>query len=388
MAEEKDRPSATTSMNLGTSSSSSLTSLSVPLAIGTLQWGTTWIDDKIINRTGVLSEATCQQIVDIVGDAGVTLFDTAEGYGGGTSEKRLGRLLSSSSSSSSTKEEEDNNSALRQQRSYVYMTKFLPAPWRAFHGDFETAARASCRRLGISKIDVYLLHSPVHWRSIEYWVEAAARCRQKGLIASMGLSNANADQVRRAVAAGKKYGVPVVCNQVHYSLLDYNSQSLQEMQKVCQELNVTIVGFSPIGQGLLTENLTDEKWATNKPAKMLRLQRHDIDELRGVLHVMADKYQKSMAQISLNWCIQHGVVPLVGCRSTRQAKDSVGCLGWSLKEEDVKALDAVALDKSTLDSPPWRRALFVTLFGIVHVVCRALDSLGFGRLEIKKNKKE
>lgn len=349
--------------------------LSVPLAIGTLQWGTTWLDETLINRTGVLSESTCQQIVKIIGTVGVTLFDTAEGYGGGTSEKRLGRLLL-------------NNGDYSEDTHVVCMTKFLPAPWRAFHRDFEWAARQSCRRLRVDKIDVYLLHSPVHWRPIEYWVQAAAKCRRLGLIEYFGLSNANADQVRRAVLAGQKYGIQVVCNQVHYSLLDYRSSSLQEMQKVCNELHVTIIGFSPIGQGLLTENLTDEKMATNKPAKMLRLERDDIEELRSVIQQTAIKYNKTMAQVCLNWSIQHGVVPLVGCRSTRQANDLIGCLGWALQEEDIKGLDAVALNKSTLESPGWRRALFVTLFGIVNVVCRSLDSLGFGRLDIKKDNKE
>lgn len=342
--------------------------LSVPLAIGCLQWGTTIVDDTIINRTGVLDEDVCEKIVQTVTTgAGLTLFDTAEGYGGGTSEKRLGRLLDPTR--------------------HVYMTKFLPAPWRGWHADFEKAARASCHRLGINRIHVYLLHSPVHWRPIEYWVQAAALCRQKGLIEYMGLSNANADQVQRAVAAGKRYGIRVVCNQVHFSLLDYNSTSLQEMKRVCDELGVTVVGFSPIGQGLRTDNLTDEKWAANKPAKMLRLKRSDLDELRGVLHGMAVKYNRSMAQIAINWCIQHGVIPLVGCRSVKQAADTVGALGWSLSSDDMKTLNAVALDRSTLDSPPWRRALFVTLFGVVHIVCRFLDKLGYGRLDLKKSRK-
>ena len=116
---------------------------------------------------------------------------------------------------------------------------------------------------------------------------------------------------------------------------------------------------------------------------MLSLNRDDLDSLRSLIKEMAIKYKKSMAQISLNWCIQHGICILAGCRSTQQAKDTIGCLGWSLKDEDVKALDAVALDRSTLESPNWRRALFVTLFGMVHVVCRALDILGFGRLDTK-----
>jgi aryl-alcohol dehydrogenase-like predicted oxidoreductase len=343
--------------------------LKVPLAIGTLQWGTTGL---LLRRMGILSEATCTSIVNMTTQAGVTLFDTAEGYGGGTSEKRLGRLLNLASSVDSSKDKPQQ----------WVMTKFLPAPWRGFFAsDFESAIRQSCKRLGVNKIDVYLLHSPVHWRPIEYWVQQAAVCHRKGLLQYFGLSNANAEQVRRAVEAGKKYGVRVVCNQVHYSLLDYNSESLQEMQAVCEELNVHILGFTPIGQGLLTDKLTEEKWQRNLAAKMMRIQRSELAVLRTNLKDIAAKYNKTMAQVALNWCIQHNVVPLVGCRSAEQAQDSLGCLGWNLSPTDVETLDAVALNKSTLDSPPWRRALFVTLFGIVHTVCQTLDWLGWGRLD-------
>ena len=276
--------------------------LASPLAIGTLQWGTTWLDDKVVNSKGVLSDETCRQILE-VSKGTVTLVDTAEGYGGGTSEKRLGRLI---------------------QDDRILMTKFLPVPWRWSHSDFEWAVRQSCLRLQVDAIPIYLLHSPVHWRPLEFWIEAGAKCLQKGLIKSMGLSNCNADQVRRAVEAGRKFGVPVVCNQVHYSLLDYQSPALQEMERVCRELDVTIVAFSPIGQGLLTDSLTPERMASNKPARMLRLEMNDLKELRGSIKKMAEKYDKTMAQVALNWCIQHKVVPLVGCRSMEQAKRFTG----------------------------------------------------------------
>jgi len=361
--------------------------LKVPLAIGTLQWGTTWVDDKIINHKGALDDGTCADILATVSRHGVSLYDTAEGYGGGTSEKRLGRLLgksklgsSSSSSSSSHANAPDSNSS-------IAMTKFLPAPWRIFHSDVEHAVRASCARLQVECIPIYLLHSPVHWiRDVEYWVEACAICRKKGLIQAMGLSNCNANQVRRAVEAGATFGVPIVCNQVHYSLLDYNSASLQEMERACKECNVKIVGFSPIGQGLLCDGLDVEKWNHNKAAKMMRLEYSSLQSLREMVAQLARKYDKTMAQIALNWSIQHGVIPLVGCRSVKQAQDSVGCLGWSLSKFDVEALDRVALPTSTLDGPTWRRMMFVALFGIVMVVCRTLDLLGFGNVLQQKQK--
>ena len=80
----------------------------------------------------------------------------------------------------------------------------------------------------------------------------------------------------------------------------------------------------------------------------------------------------------------HGVVPLVGCRSQKQARDSIGALGWQLKPEHVKELDALALGRSTLDSPGWRRMIFVTLFGIVMTVCQLCDFLGFGMVSNAK----
>ena len=66
--------------------------LSVPMSVGTLQWGTTPFDHYLINPKGCISESTALEIVQELRQNHVTLFDTAEGYGGGTSEKRLGRV--------------------------------------------------------------------------------------------------------------------------------------------------------------------------------------------------------------------------------------------------------------------------------------------------------
>jgi len=340
-----------------------LDTLKVPLAIGTLQWGTTPIDHKIINPRGVISEAQAQQIVQEFTKAGVQVWDTAEGYGGGTSEKRLSRCL------------KDSNDA-------IFMTKFLPVPWRGFwESDFENAVRQSCLRLGVKTIPLYLLHTPVHWRPLEYWVKCAARCKELGVIQYLGLSNCNASQVRRAVEAGKEFGIDVVLNQVHFSLLDYNSPALLEMATTCRELNVKIVAFSPIGQGLLTDKLTQDNFGSNRPAKMLRLEWDDLAALRAGLKRMSAKYEKTMAQVAIQWCIRHKVVPLVGCRSLEQAKDTLGSLGWEMEAKDVETLNNLALDRSTLQSPEWRRSIFVTLFGIIMVVCRTMDALGFGMVK-------
>ena len=346
--------------------------LQLPLAVGTLQWGTTWVDNAIINSKGCISEDEAEAIVSQFRQDGVSLFDTAEGYGGGTSEKRLGRCIQASDDAAGDK--------LPQA---LQMTKFLPVPWRFGHASFERALRESNKRMNIDCCPVYLLHSPVHWRPTEYWVESAAMCKKKGLLKALGLSNCHADQCRRAFEAGQKFGVPVIINQVHFSLLDYNSNALQEMVSVCQKSGITITAYLPIGQGLLTDGLSEDTFSSNKPARMFQLKYDDIQPLRTCIRTIADKYQASMAQIDqvANWCASHGTVPLVGCRSLKQARDTLGALSFDLSEEDIAELDGLALDRSTLESPGWRRAIFVSLAGFIMTVCKGLDWIGYGRIE-------
>ena len=356
---------------------------SAPLiALGMLQWGTTPIDQYVINGArGVLKEDEAEEIYSTFRSHGVVLFDTAEGYGGGTSERRLGRLLKNES-------ELKTNPTTKQYQSILVMTKFLPVPWRWTHKHFELALRASNERMGISECPMYLLHSPMHLtREIEYWVESAAICKKKGLMKSLGLSNCSAEEVKRAVLAGKKYGVDVILNQVHFSLLDYNSSKLKKMQSTCDEYGVSIIAYNALGQGLLTDSLTKDKFDSNKPAKMMHIEWTDLIPLRSALHRIAGIHSEktksniSMAQVALNWCRSHNTIPLVGCRSQKQALDTLSSLNWKLTSKEVAELDELALSRCTLDSPKWRRKLFVALAGVIMTICRTMDALGWGRVD-------
>jgi len=199
------------------------------LALGLLQWGTTPIDHRVINGSrGMLTEMESREIYQTFRSSGVVLFDTAEGYGGGTSEKRLGRLMHQEErmEAENRKKKEristvDNDTTVatddtenvsideasksdKSSDNTIVMTKFLPVPWRVTHTQFENALRASNKRMGIKTCPIYLLHSPMHlYRDIEYWVESAAICKRKGLLEKFGLSNCSAEEVRRAVEAGK-----------------------------------------------------------------------------------------------------------------------------------------------------------------------------------------
>eukprot|EP00300_Choanocystis_sp_HF-7_P012071 c17736_g1_i4.p1 GENE.c17736_g1_i4~~c17736_g1_i4.p1 ORF type:complete len:220 (+),score=38.04 c17736_g1_i4:478-1137(+) len=192
----------------------------------------------------------------------------------------------------------------------------------------------------------------------------------KGLTRGIGLSNCNAEQVRRAHAAAARRGVPILVNQIMYNLLDYNSPALRETEQTCIQLKILVMAYAPLGQGLLTEGLTEEKFGTIRAVRMTRIKFGELTDLRETIRMIAQRHQRTMAQVCLNWVIGHGHMPLVGVRSVKQANDSVGCLGWSLTAEDIKELDKHALSASTLSKPKSRRILFVFLIGIVILVYR------------------
>ena len=129
-------------------------SLEVPLGIGTMFWGDTPLDERMAGR--IIPDATLTRIREIAVGRGVTFFDTAEGYGFGSSETRLARLGFTGPGT-------------------IVATKFLPTLWRWTPQSFVRATRASTRRLGVGRCPVSFIHSPIPPRSPSMWIRGAAR---------------------------------------------------------------------------------------------------------------------------------------------------------------------------------------------------------------------
>jgi aryl-alcohol dehydrogenase-like predicted oxidoreductase len=332
-----------------------------PLGIGTMQWGTTWLDNKL-NKGGNLPDCVIDDIVDTVLQSGVQFFDTAEGYGGGSSEVRV----------------RDQVLPKAHVNNVVVATKFLPTLWRWTQGSFLHAVRESNARLGVDICDLYFIHTPVHPLPLEFWIRAACVAVDLKLIKAIGISNCKASQVERAHAEACKHGKRIVANQILFNLLDYNSEELRITDDTCRKLGIRIVAYSPIGQGLLTENLTEEKFKGIRLGTMMGIKWNDSNKLfalRNKISEIAMDEGKTMAQVCLNWTICHNAIPLVGTRSKAQASNSVGCLGWRLTESQVADLDRHALARSTLGKPRWRRLIFVVAISMLVLTYRLTSFL-------------
>lgn len=156
------------------------------------------------------------------------------------------------------------------------------------------------------------------------------------------------------------------------SLLNYNSAQLRKCLEMCDKLNIKIVAYSPIGQGLLTDRLTLEAFLSGKirAARITGVKWEELQKLRNTIQEIAQETQKSMAQVSVNWVISHGWIPLVGCTKPWHVEESIKSLGWQLTPTQLAALDEAALCYSTLEKPRLRRGFFIVLISFLVLLYR------------------
>lgn len=314
-----------------------------PLGVGTWAWG-----DRRTWGMGSYDTATTEDTIgdawDRSLDAGVGLFDTAEVYGGGESERILGRLLSRTLA---------GDPGVRDR--LVVATKFWPAPWKLGVGPaLRHALEASLGRLQIPYVDLYQIHGPISLRSASALADALAVVVEAGLTLAVGVSNYSIKETTRIHRELADRGVPLASNQIEFSLLRRRPETTGLLRR-CQELGVVPIAYSPIGQGRLTGKYS----ATNPPPKGRNFSAHPMEAVDRVVAVLreigAAHEDRTPSEVALRWIIDKGVVPIPGAKNARQAADNAGALGWRLEQAEIDALDAVALDgTSSLANRFWQ----------------------------------
>ena len=297
-----------------------------PLGVGTWAWGDkgTW---GMGGYDSSYSEATIRDAWDASIEAGVVLFDTAEIYGSGESERIIGRLLAAEPS-------------VREK--VVIATKFMPSPHKlAVTSALLSAARASRDRLGVESIDLYQIHGPISLRSHGALADALAAAHAEGLIRAVGVSNYSVRETRAIDAALRKRGLRLASNQIEFSLLRTMPEKVGLLE-CCRELEVVPLAYSPIGQGRLTGKYS----AANPPPKTRTFSNHpmeSVDRIVDILRRIGEAHGgRTPSQVALAWIIAKGAVPIPGAKSRRQAEENAGALGWRMDDTEVAALDAAA----------------------------------------------
>ncbi|MBD1874514.1 aldo/keto reductase [Nodosilinea sp. FACHB-131] len=298
------------------------------LGVGTWAWG----DSLFWDYGKAYSDSDLHAAFEAWLDAGLTLFDTAEIYGFGQSERLLGRFMQQ-----------------RPQQALI-ATKYFPLPWRFSQQSVVDALAASLDRLQVPSVALYQVHQPLSFLlSQKNLMQALAAEVKQGRIGAIGVSNYPASQMREAHGYLAEYGIPLAVNQVPYSLLNRKIETSGVME-TARELGVTILAYSPLAQGLLTGKYTPE--TDLKPTGARRISpsfsQGNLTKLKPLIQALkeiGEKHERTSAQVALNWLVAQGnVLPIPGAKNARQAAQNAGALGWQLTVDERDQLSQLTQD--------------------------------------------
>lgn len=181
--------------------------------------------------------------------------------------------------------------------------------WNADLG-YESTLKAydeSLRKLGLEYLDLYLIHWPVEGKYIDAW-KALETLYKEGRVKAIGMSNF---QVHHLETLMKEAEIKPMVNQVEY----HPRLTQKELQAYCRENGIQLEAWSPLMQGEL-------------------LNQEDLQQI-------ADKYQKSIAQIILRWDLQNGVVTIPKSTKEHRIIENASIFDFELSNEDMQRIDSL-----------------------------------------------
>lgn len=291
------------------------------------------------NVYGTSDDAEAVRTIHRALDLGCTFLDTADVYGLGHNEELVGR-------------------AIKDRRNEVFLaTKFALSGLSNTPGAISVNGRPeyvhaavdkSLRRLGVDHIDLYYQHRVDKTVPIEETVGAMAELVQAGKVRYLGLSEASADTIRRAV---KVY--PIAALQSEYSLWQLELEA--EVLPACRELGLALIAYSPLGRGFLSgeikspDDFPENDWRRIAP----RFQGENFYKnlaLVAQVQKMAKAKNCSTSQLALAWLLHQGndVFVIPGTKRVKYLEENVDAQTVQLDAAELDALrhmmpaDAVA----------------------------------------------
>ncbi|WP_406461540.1 aldo/keto reductase [Streptomyces sp. NBC_00111] len=309
------------------------------IGLGTLTWG----------RDTDEHDAADQ--LKVFWDAGGTLVDTADVYGGGEAEHLLGCLLDS----------------LVPRQDLVIATKAgsVPDPYRrsdGSRGHLLAALDASLRRLGTDYVDLWQIHAFDPVTPLDETLQALDLAVSSGRVRYAGVSNFSGWQLAKAATwqlAAPGQRTRLACTQMEYSLLQRGVE--REVLPAARDLGVGLLPSSPLGRGVLTGKYrtgtpSGSRGASEQLAPFVEPYLDDAaSRIVDAVATAADGLATTPLQVALAWVRDRpGVVaPVVGARNARQLTEALSVEALSLPDEICQALDDVSAPVHRYPDQDW-----------------------------------
>jgi aryl-alcohol dehydrogenase-like predicted oxidoreductase len=305
-------------------------------AIGGGKWEFAW---------GAQNDAESVAAIHAGLDRGMNWIDTAAVYGLGHSETVVGRAIQGLSN-----------------RPYIFTKCSLV--WDEsgnISHNLQAAsilreAESSLKRLGVDAIDLYQIHWPA-WKgvpenaspgSIEEAVGALAKLKAEGKIRHIGVSNFNAQQMRRVLQVA-----PIVSLQPPYSLLATEVEP--SILPFALEHKIGVIVYSPMASGLLSGAMTRERiaalpeddWRKHSPNFQEPLLSRNL-RLVEMLRAIGQRRDATAGQIAISWTLRHPAVTgaIIGIRSAQQANSIAGAGDVQLTARDMSDIEQALTRKA------------------------------------------
>jgi len=297
---------------------------------------------------GTTDATEARRLLDICLEAGVSMFDTADVYSLGESERVLGE-------------------AIKGRRDKVLVS--TKATFRFGDGPNDVgssrqhllaAIDSSLSRLGTDYIDLFQLHGFDAMTPPEEVLSTLDVLVRAGKIRYVGVSNFSGWHLMKSLSVADKHGFPrYVANQTYYSLVGRDYE--WELMPLGLDQGLGAVVWSPLGWGRLTGKI---RRGQPKPEVSRLPQTADFgppvpdEQVYRVVEAIdevAKETGKSVSQIALNWLLQRPTVStlIIGARNETQLRENLGAVGWSLTKDQIAKLDAAS--KVTLPYPYWHQ---------------------------------
>ncbi len=304
------------------------------LALGTWAWGTGINGSKMIFGTST-DENTLKESFRIAFDSGFVLWDTAAVYGMGNAERILGECA--------------------KDKQIILSDKYTPG--KKFNGKaIDKSLSESTQKFSGVIPDIYWLHMPVN---LDKNLEHMCSLLKQKKIGSIGVSNCNMAQIKRAEQILNKHGYSLAGVQNHYSLL-YRGSEKAGIIEWCGECNIPFFSYMTLEQGALTGRFNNKKGFpafSRRSFAFPKSKLKQIEILHTEMETIGGKYNLSIADTAIVWAISKGTVPIVGITKPYQAQTLVKLNNVTLSESDVAQLEMTAEKTGVEVSGSWEKSV-------------------------------